>query len=48
MAAPPQLDAIEESPLKGCALLGSPVFDEHEDNKFELFKARIERGGHGL
>ena len=42
MAAPPQLDAIEESPLKGCALLGSPVLDECEDNKFELFKARIE------
>ena len=41
MAAPPQLDAIAESPLKGCALLGSPVFDEHEDNKFELFRARI-------
>ena len=41
MAAPPQLDAIEESPLKGCALLGSPVFDEHEDNQFELFNARI-------
>ena len=42
MAAPPQLDAIEESPLKGCALLGSPVFDEYEDNKFELFRARID------
>ena len=42
MAAPPQLDAIEESPLKGCALLGSPVLDECEDNKFELFKARID------
>ena len=42
MAAPPHLDAIEESPLKGCALLGSPVFDEHEDNQFELFKARID------
>ena len=42
MAAPAQLDAIAESPLKGCALLGSPVFDEHEDNKFELFQARID------
>ena len=42
MAAPPQLDAIAESPLKGCALLGSPVLDECEDNKFELFKARID------
>ena len=42
MAAPPRLDAIEESPLKGCALLGSPVLDECEDNKFELFKARID------
>ena len=42
MAAPPQLDAIEESPFKGCALLGSPVLDEHEDNKFELFRARID------
>jgi len=42
MAAPPQLDAIAESPLKGCALLGSPVFDDHEDNKFELFQARID------
>ena len=42
MAAPPQLDAIEESPLKGCALLGSPVFDDHEDNQFELFQARID------
>ena len=42
LAAPPQLDAIEESPLKGCALLGSPVFDEHEDNQFELFRARID------
>ncbi len=42
MAAPPRLDAIEESPFKGCALLGSPVLDEHEDNKFELFKARID------
>ena len=42
MAAPPHLDAIEESPLKGCALLGSPVLDECEDNKFELFKARID------
>ena len=42
MAAPPQLDAIEESPLKGCALLGSPVLDECEDNKFELFRARID------
>ena len=42
LAAPPQLDAIEEGPLKGCALLGSPVLDEHEDNKFELFKARID------
>ena len=41
MAAPLHLDAIEESPLKGCALLGSPVFDEHEDNQFELFQARI-------
>ena len=41
MAAPPHLDAIAESPLKGCALLGSPVFDEHEDNQFELFNARI-------
>ena len=41
MAAPPHLDAIAESPLKGCALLGSPVFDDHEDNKFELFQARI-------
>ena len=42
MAAPPHLDAIAESPLKGCALLGSPVFDDHEDNKFELFQARID------
>ena len=42
MAAPPQLDAIAESPLKGCALLGSPVFDDHEDDKFELFRARID------
>ena len=42
MAAPPQLDAIAESPLKGCALLGSPVLDECEDNKFELFRARID------
>ena len=42
MAAPPHLDAIAESPLKGCALLGSPVFDDHEDNQFELFQARIE------
>ena len=42
MAAPPHLDAIAESPLKGCALLGSPVLDECEDNKFELFKARID------
>ena len=42
MAAPPQLDAIAESPLKGCALLGSPVFDECEDNKFELFRARVD------
>ena len=42
MAAPPQLDAIAESPLKGCALLGSPVFDDHEDNQFELFQARID------
>ena len=41
-AAPPQLDAIAESPLKGCALLGSPVFDDHEDDKFELFRARID------
>ncbi|CAH0377399.1 unnamed protein product [Pelagomonas calceolata] len=42
MAAPPHLDAIAESPLKGCALLGSPVLDECEDNEFELFKARID------
>ncbi len=42
MAAPPQLDAIAESPLKGCSLLGSPVFDECEDNKFELFRARVD------
>ena len=42
MAAPPQLDAIAESPLKGCALLGSPVLDECEDNQFELFRARID------
>ena len=42
MAAPPQLDAIAESPLKGCALLGSPVFDDHEDDHFELFQARID------
>ena len=42
MAAPPQLDAIAESPLKGCALLGSPVLDECEDNQFELFQARID------
>ena len=42
MAAPPHLDAIAESPLKGCSLLGSPVFDDHEDNQFELFQARID------
>ena len=42
MAAPPPLDAIAESPLKGCSLLGSPVFDDCEENKFELFQARID------
>lgn len=40
MAAPPHLDAIPESPL-GCSLLGSPVFDAHEEHPFALFKARI-------
>ena len=42
VAAPPQLDAIAESPLKGCALLGSPAFDDHEDDQFDLFRARID------
>ena len=41
MAAPPELDAIAESPL-ACSLLGSPVLDaQNDEHPFALFKARI-------
>ena len=48
MAAPPQLDAIEESPLKGCALLGSPVLRRARGQPVRAVQGPHRRGGHGL